>query len=125
MAKKLVRVSLQFDDGSIQRVTGNAAQRWLDGVNSCCTVSDLHGAPMHHIDWEYTNLDEEVRILRPQAGDIVVIEYFGKAPDPTTENIRDMLPEGAYLVALSPGTDIYTVKHEALFPARKDEEEKE
>ena len=125
MAKKLTRVSLQYEDGTIQRLIGSEADKWLTAVNGCCHVSQLHHCPMPDFEWEDANLEAEVRILRPEKGDIVVVEHCG-SPDGSLgclEGIRNALPEGAYLVVMLPGTDIYSIKMSSLFPAPSKEEE--
>lgn len=49
---KMVRVEMEFEDGRIQRLSGEEAQKWLTAVNGQCTMGWVHGMPMPQFEWE-------------------------------------------------------------------------
>jgi len=50
--KKIVRVELEYDDGSIHRLTGDDAEKWLEAANGQAVMSHIHGMPFPSFDWE-------------------------------------------------------------------------
>jgi hypothetical protein len=44
MELKLTKVRLDFEDGSYQTMEGEAADRWLQKVNSLILMATIHGA---------------------------------------------------------------------------------
>ena len=56
---QLVRVEMEFADGKIQRLTGEAAQVWLKDVNGMVDLGRAHGMHLKEHPWESTHKDNE------------------------------------------------------------------
>ena len=49
---KIIRVEMEYDDGRLMRLTGNAAVKWLDAANNQASIGSIHGFPFPKIEWE-------------------------------------------------------------------------
>lgn len=49
---KLVRVEMEFDDGKVQRLSGDVAEEWLQRVNGFVTLAWVHGSNFPEFKWE-------------------------------------------------------------------------
>lgn len=52
---RAVKFEIQYKDGTIHRLVGEDAEKWVDGLNGCCTVAGVHGMnPLADLDvsWE-------------------------------------------------------------------------
>lgn len=57
---KLIRLEFEYDDGSIQRLTGEEAHRWFREANAAVTISTIHGAPFPgDFQWEWVRKPNE------------------------------------------------------------------
>lgn len=43
---------MEFEDGRIQRLTGEDAERWLTAADAQCTIGWVHGMPFPSFEWE-------------------------------------------------------------------------
>ena len=48
---KLIRVTMEFDDGKIQVLENNEANRWLKAINNMCVLEHVHGRPFPSFKW--------------------------------------------------------------------------
>jgi len=52
--KKLIRVELEYDDGSIKRLTGDNAHKWNEQVSNASMMAYIHGSRFELLSWEET-----------------------------------------------------------------------
>jgi hypothetical protein len=89
--KKLIRVELEFDDGSVQSLEGEQAQEWMEVVNGYLGLQQLRqgyadGSLAELLrEGQAMNDAEEVKWLRG------MIEYAIGAP--TIEDMRELLQD--------------------------------
>jgi len=57
--KKAVRIEMEFDDGTVQRLTGEQAQKWLDAANGQAVMGWAHGMEFPQFDWEVARFTNE------------------------------------------------------------------
>jgi len=50
---KLLKVTMEFDTYT-QTLQGSAARKWLDSVNSMCTMNHIHGNSFPSYKWKKT-----------------------------------------------------------------------
>ena len=53
-AKKVTYVCMKYDDGSMQELSGDAAQAWFEDVNTKITNAWIHGDSMKTHNWVFT-----------------------------------------------------------------------
>jgi len=63
-------VEFNYKDGRIQRLTGEAAQRWLDAVNNLAIAANLRysQSQMPDLEWEWTT--KEAPLTKDQAKNV-------------------------------------------------------
>ena len=49
---KTIRVEIEFDDGQINRLTGEAAEKWNAAVNEQTVVAETHGILFPELPWQ-------------------------------------------------------------------------
>ncbi len=52
---KLIKVTMEFDDGKIQWLVGAKAEEWLKAVNGQCVMSHIHGMSFPSFRWKVKN----------------------------------------------------------------------
>lgn len=57
----LVRVEMEYADGTIQRLTGPPAEAWLEDVNSVIALASIRygSPPLDKYPWEWTDKKTE------------------------------------------------------------------
>ncbi len=43
MSRRLVRITLEYDDGMIEELTGKEADAWMDDIVTVCDLADRKG----------------------------------------------------------------------------------
>jgi len=56
---KLVRVTLEYDNGRITSLEGEDADSWMSAANSACVMSHIHGMPFPDFNWKIENEGEK------------------------------------------------------------------
>ena len=52
MGKKLLKVTMEYDDGEIQTLEGEQAQQWEKELNGAVTMNWVHGHHMPQFKWK-------------------------------------------------------------------------
>ena len=61
--KKIIRVEFEYDDGSIQRLVGEEAAKWLDACNGQITMARVHGLPFPEFDWKWLKNETDHKVI--------------------------------------------------------------
>lgn len=51
--KDIVRVVLEYDDGTVEEVTGAAAKKWQESCDIAFSWAFAHGVRFEPIDWKF------------------------------------------------------------------------
>lgn len=54
--KKLVRVDMLYDDGTVSVLEGPQAQEWLDWLNGALLMSQIHGGGGRSFNWKVSKM---------------------------------------------------------------------
>ena len=61
---KIVRVTMEYDDGFIGELTGEIAEKWLEAANSCIGISWVHGLPFPEFTWGEVQPSAKLALVR-------------------------------------------------------------
>lgn len=50
--KKLVKVTMEYDNGEVQTLKGKEAQEWIDWLNGSLMMSYIHGGTGKQFNWK-------------------------------------------------------------------------
>ena len=50
--QKLIKLTMEFDDGEVKFLEGDEADRWLKAVNNQCVMEHVHGRPFPSFNWK-------------------------------------------------------------------------
>ncbi len=57
--RKLKKVIMEYDNGDVQSIEGEYAERWIDAINSAIFQSHIHGSSIQdvlkEIEWKKMN----------------------------------------------------------------------
>lgn len=56
---KMIKIELEFDDGRIQRMTGEDANKWLEAVSDQAVFCHVHGVPFPQMHWEIYKREQD------------------------------------------------------------------
>jgi len=51
MDKKLIKVTMEYSDGSIEYLDSEA-EKWLNEVNGLCVFGSIHGQSLSDFNWK-------------------------------------------------------------------------
>jgi len=83
-----VTMTFEREDGSVykQTLSGKEAGVWLDDVNGCVQMSDVHGFPLSHHPWVEEELPDDKCASEYAGWPILVRVHKGKPDEDDWEN---------------------------------------
>ena len=51
--KKLTKVTLEYDNGEVQTLSGKQAQEWISKLDSALTLNFVHGVNFPEFKWKH------------------------------------------------------------------------